>query len=41
MNRIETLEQLELLVKEQKTPKMAVAFAQDEDTLLAVKRAVE
>ncbi len=41
MDQIQSLEQLEMLVKEQKTPKMAVAFAQDEDTLLAVKRAVE
>jgi len=40
MNEIRSLEQLEKLVKEQKTPKMAVAFAQDEDTLLAVHRAV-
>ncbi len=41
MDKITNLKQLEKLVKEQKTPKMSVAFAQDEDTLLAVKRAVE
>ncbi len=40
MEQIKSLKQLEKLVKEQKTPKMSVAFAQDEDTLSAVHRAV-
>lgn len=40
MNPIKDLEQLEKLVKEKETPKMSVAFAQDEDTLQAVDRAV-
>lgn len=41
MEKIKNLKQLEQLVKEQKTPKMSIAFAQDEDTILAAKRAVE
>lgn len=41
MDQIKNLKQLEQLVKEQKTPKMSVAFAQDEDTILAAKKAVE
>jgi len=40
MEQIKSLKQLEKLVKEQETPNMAVAFAQDEDTLSAVYRAV-
>lgn len=41
MEQIKNLKQLEQLVKEQKTPKMSIAFAQDEDTILAAKKAVE
>lgn len=41
MDQIKNLKQLEQLVKDQKTPKMSIAFAQDEDTILAAKRAVE
>ncbi len=40
MNSIKSLKGLEQLVKEQETPTMSVAFAQDEDTLKAVERAV-
>ncbi len=39
MKPIRTLKQLEKLVKEKSTPKMVVAFGQDEDTILAVNRA--
>jgi phosphate butyryltransferase len=41
MNPIKSLKELEQLVKEQETPTMSVAFAQDEDTLKAVERAVK
>ncbi len=41
MNAIKNLSELEQLVKEKTTPKMSVAFAQDEDTILAVNRAVD
>ncbi|MCP5045698.1 MAG: phosphate butyryltransferase [bacterium] len=40
MQPIRDLKQLEKLVKEKQTPKMAVAYAQDEDTILAVEQAV-
>jgi len=41
MKLIRDLEQLEKLVKEISTPKMSVAYGQDEDTILAVERAVK
>jgi len=41
MNAIKNLSELEKLVKEKATPKMSVAYAQDEDTILAVNRAVD
>jgi phosphate butyryltransferase len=41
MNVIKNLSELEKLVKEKTTPKMSVAYAQDEDTILAVNRAVD
>lgn len=41
MNPIRNLQELERLVKEKNSPTMAVAYAQDEDTLLAVDRAVK
>lgn len=41
MNPIKSLQELEQLVKEQETPTMSVAFAQDEDTIKAVERAVK
>jgi len=41
MNEIKNLKELEKLVKEQQTPKMTIAYAQDDDTILAAKRAVE
>lgn len=41
MNEIRNLKELEKLVKEQTTPKMTIAYAQDDDTLLAAKRAVD
>ena len=41
MNPIKKLSEIESLVKAKKNAKMAVAYAQDEDTILAVKRAVE
>lgn len=41
MEPIRDLKQLEKLVKEKETPKMSVAYAQDEDTILAVYRAVK
>jgi len=41
MNPIRTLKEMEQLVKAKTTPTMAVAYAQDEDTLLAVRRAVD
>lgn len=40
MNPIRTLKEMEQLVKAKTTPTMSVAYAQDEDTLLAVHRAV-
>lgn len=40
MNPIRTLKEMEQLVKAKSTPTMSVAYAQDEDTLLAVHRAV-
>jgi len=40
MEPIRDLKQLEKMAKEKQTPKMAVAYAQDEDTILAVERAV-
>lgn len=39
MTPIKDLKELEKLVKEKETPTMSVAFAQDEDTLMAVNRA--
>lgn len=41
MQPIRDLNQLEKLVKEKETPKMSVAYGQDEDTILAVERAVK
>ncbi len=41
MDPIKDLKQLEQLVKAKKTPKMSVAYAQDEDTIMAVGRAVK
>jgi len=41
MEPIRDLKQLEKLVKEKATPKMSVAYGQDEDTILAVERAVK
>ena len=41
MEPIRDLKQLEKLVKEKSTPKMSVAYGQDEDTILAVERAVK
>lgn len=41
MDPIRDLKQLEKLVKEKATPKMSVAYAQDEDTILAVEKAVK
>ncbi len=41
MKPIRTLKEMEQLVKAKATPTMVVAYAQDEDTLLAVRRAVE
>ncbi|MCP5103157.1 MAG: phosphate butyryltransferase [bacterium] len=41
MEPIKSLKELETLVKEKDTPTMSVAFAQDEDTLMAVDRAVK
>jgi len=41
MKEIKNLSELEQLVKEKKTPRMSVAYAQDEDTILAVNRAVD
>ncbi len=41
MEAIRNLSELEQLVKEKATPKMSVAYAQDEDTILAVNRAVD
>lgn len=40
MEPIRDLKQLEKLAKEKVSPKMVVAYAQDEDTILAVERAV-
>jgi phosphate butyryltransferase len=40
MEPIRDLKQMEKLVKEKETPKMSVAYGQDEDTILAVERAV-
>ncbi|MGE5342056.1 MAG: phosphate acyltransferase [Candidatus Omnitrophota bacterium] len=40
MNPITNLKQMEKLAKEKNAPKMAVAYGQDEDTILAVERAV-
>jgi phosphate butyryltransferase len=40
MKPIKDLQELEKLVKEKETPTMSVAYAQDEDTILAVDRAV-
>lgn len=40
MEPIRSLKELEKLVKAKTTPTMSVAFAQDEDTLMAVERAV-
>ncbi len=41
MEAIRNLSELEQLVKEKVTPKMSVAYAQDDDTILAVNRAVD
>lgn len=41
MNPIRTLKEMEQLVKAKSTPTMSVAYAQDDDTLLAVHRAVK
>ena len=41
MNPIRSLKEMEQLVKAKTTPTMVVAYAQDEDTLLAVRRAVD
>jgi phosphate butyryltransferase len=41
MEPIRDLKQMEKLVKEKETPKMSVAYGQDEDTILAVERAVK
>ena len=41
MNPIRKLKELEHLVKSKRTYKMAVAYGQDEDTILAVQRAVQ
>lgn len=41
MNAMRKLSEIETLVKSKKNFQMAVAFGQDEDTILAVKRAVE
>ena len=41
MNPIRKLKELEHLVKSKQTYKMAVAYGQDEDTILAVQRAVQ
>ena len=41
MNAMRKLSEIETLVKAKKNFQMAVAFGQDEDTILAVKRAVE
>jgi phosphate butyryltransferase len=41
MEPIKDLKQLEKLAKEKETPKMSVAYGQDEDTILAVERAVK
>ncbi|MCU0284797.1 MAG: phosphate acyltransferase [Acidobacteria bacterium] len=41
MEPIRNLKELEKLVKEKETPTMSVAFAQDEDTIQAVERAVK
>jgi phosphate butyryltransferase len=41
MEPIRDLKQLEKLAKEKETPKMSVAYGQDEDTILAVERAVK
>jgi len=41
MEPIRDLKQLEKLVKEKETPKISVAYGQDEDTILAVERAVK
>jgi len=41
MEPIKDLKQLEKLVKEKETPTMSVAYGQDEDTILAVYRAVK
>jgi phosphate butyryltransferase len=41
MNPIRDLKQLEKLVKEKASPKMSVAYAQDEDTISATARAVK
>jgi phosphate butyryltransferase len=41
MEPIRDLKQLEKLAKEKATPKMSVAYGQDEDTILAVERAIK
>lgn len=41
MEPIRDLKQMEKLVKAKQTPKMSVAYGQDEDTILAVERAVK
>jgi len=41
MEPIRTLKQMEQLVKAKESPKMSVAYGQDEDTILAVERAVK
>ena len=41
MQAIRTLKELEILVKEQETPTISVAYAHDDDTILAVNRAIE
>jgi phosphate butyryltransferase len=41
MKAMRKLSEIETLVKSKKNSRMAVAYAQDEDTILAVKRAVE
>ena len=41
MNPMRKLSEIEQLVKAKKNYKMVVAYGQDDDTILAVKRAVE
>lgn len=41
MEPIRDLKQMEKLAKEKESPRMVVAYAQDEDTILAVERAVK